>query len=123
MFEACEAFVWCLKNHFYAIYGHLKKSQKKVKKKSKNFKVAFLDFFWLQWLSGFQALLVLIFQGIQAKKKQKNIENGNLEGKSQLIWPPSIWVGEPCPIGPRGVPIKNLVQIMMFEAKNSTFLL
>ena len=35
MFEACEAFVWCLKNHFYAIYGHLKKkkkSQKKVKK-------------------------------------------------------------------------------------------
>ena len=89
---------------------------------SKNFKVAFLDFFWLQWLSGFQALLVLIFQGIQAKKTQKNIENGNLEGKSQLIWPPSIWVGQPCPIGPRGVPIKNLVRIMMFEAKNSTFL-
>ena len=123
MFEACEAFVWCLKNHFYAIYGHLKKSQKKVKKKSKNFKVAFLDFFWLQWLSGFQALLVLIFQGIQAKKNQKNIENGSSEGKSQLIWPPSIWVGEPSPIGPRGVAIKNLVQIMMFEAKNSTFLL
>ena len=123
MFEACEAFVWCLKNHFYAIYGHLKKSQKKVKKKSKNFKVAFLDFFWLQWLSGFQALLVLIFQGIQAKKTQKNIENGSSEGKSQLIWPPSIWVGEPSPIGPRGVAIKNLVQIMMFEAKNSTFLL
>ena len=123
MFEACEAFVWCLKNHFYAIYGHLKKSQKKVKKKSKNFKVAFLDFFWLQWLSGFQALLVLIFQGIQAKKNRKNIEKGSSEGKSQLIWPPSIWVGEPSPIGPRGVAIKNLVQIMMFEAKNSTFLL
>ena len=122
MFEACEAFVWCLKDHFYAIYGHLKK-KKKIKKKSKNFKVAFLDFFWLQWLSGFQALLVLIFQGIQAKKNQKNIENGSSEGKSQLIWPPSIWVGEPSPIGPRGVAIKNLVQIMMFEAKNSTFLL
>ena len=122
MFEACEAFVWCLKDHFYAIYGHLKKKSKKVKKKSKNFKVAFLDFFWLQWLSGFQALLVLIFQGIQAKKTQKNIENGSSEGKSQLIWPPSIWVGEPSPIGPRGLAIKNLVQIMMFEAKNSTFL-
>ena len=123
MFEACEAFVWCLKNHFYAIYGLLKKKKKKVKKKSKNFKVAFLDFFWLQWLPGFQALIVLIFQGIQAKKNQKNIENGSSEGKSQLIWPPSIWVGQPCPIGPRGVAIKNLVQIMMFEAKNSTFLL
>ena len=45
MFEACEAFVWCLKDHFYAIYGHLKKKKKKEKKKSKNFKVAFLDFF------------------------------------------------------------------------------
>ena len=123
MFEACEAFVWCLKDHFYAIHSHFWKKKKKVKKKSKNFKVAFLDFFWLQWLSGFQALLVLIFQGIQAKKNLKNIENGSSEGKSQLIWPPSIWVGEPSPIGPRGVAIKNLVQIMMFEAKNSTFLL
>ena len=66
------------------------KKKKKKKKKSKNFKVAFLDFFWLQWLPGFQALLVLIFQGIQAKKIQKNIENGNAEAKSQLIWPPSI---------------------------------
>ena len=53
MFEACEAFVWCLKDHFYAIYGHLKKKKKKRKKKSKNFKVAFLDFFGLQWLPGF----------------------------------------------------------------------
>ena len=34
MFEACEAFVWCLKDHFYAIYGHLKKKEKKKKKKS-----------------------------------------------------------------------------------------
>ena len=32
MFEACEAFVWCLKNHFYTNYGHLKKKKKKVKK-------------------------------------------------------------------------------------------
>ena len=53
MFEACEAFVWCLKDHFYMIYGHLKKKKKKRKKKSKNFKVAFLDFFGLQWLPGF----------------------------------------------------------------------
>ena len=37
MFEACEAFVWCLKYIFYLIYGHLKKK----KKKSKNFKVGF----------------------------------------------------------------------------------
>ena len=29
MFEACEAFVWCLKDHFYTIYGHLKKKRKK----------------------------------------------------------------------------------------------
>ena len=102
---------------------NLRPFEKKRKKKSKNFKVAFLDFFGLQWLPGFQALLVLIFQGIQAKKTPKNIENRNAEAKSQLIWPPSIWVGQPGPIGPRGVAIKNLVQIMMFEAKNSTFLL
>ena len=63
----------------------LRPFEKKEKKKSKNFKVAFLDFFGLQWLPGFQALIVLIFQGIQAKKNQKNIENGSSEGKSQLI--------------------------------------
>ena len=41
MFEACEAFVWCLKDHFYAFYGHL---TKKKKKKSKNFKREFRTF-------------------------------------------------------------------------------
>ena len=35
MFKACEAFVWCLKDHFYAIYGHLKKKRKKSQKISK----------------------------------------------------------------------------------------
>ena len=29
--------------------------------------------------------LVLVFQGIQVKKTPKNIENGDSEGKSQLI--------------------------------------
>ena len=29
MFKAYEAFVWCLKDHFYAIYGRLKKKKKK----------------------------------------------------------------------------------------------
>ena len=79
MFKAYEAFVWCLKDHFYSIYGHWKKKKKKKKKKKnyKNLKVAFLDFFGLQWLPGFQPLLVLIFQGIQAKKNQKNIKNGS----------------------------------------------
>ena len=85
MFEACATFVWCLKDHFYAIHSHFRKKKKKSQKKSKNFKVAFLDFFGLTWLPGFQALLVLIFQGIQAKKTQKNIKNGSSEGKSQLI--------------------------------------
>ena len=33
MFKAYEAFVWCLKDHFYAIYGRLKKKKKKKKKK------------------------------------------------------------------------------------------
>ena len=61
------------------------KKEKKSQKKSKNFKVAFLDFFGLIWLPSFQELLVLIFQGIQAKKNPKNIKNGSSEGKSQLI--------------------------------------
>ena len=63
----------------------LRPFEKKEKKKSKNFKVAFLDFFGLQWLPGFQALIVLIFRCIKAKKTPKNIENGSSEGKSQLI--------------------------------------
>ena len=41
---------------------------KKREKESKKIKVAFLDFLGLQWLPGFQAFIVLIFQGIQAKK-------------------------------------------------------
>jgi hypothetical protein len=49
----------------------LKKEKKKSKKKSKNFKVAFLDFFGLTWLQGLYALIVLVFQGIQAKKISK----------------------------------------------------
>ena len=32
MFKAYETFVWCLKDHFYAIYGRLKKKEKKVQK-------------------------------------------------------------------------------------------
>jgi hypothetical protein len=52
------------------------------KKKSKKSKVAFFDFFW-DW--DFQAMIVAIFQGIQAKKKKKKIENGNLVGKSQFV--------------------------------------
>ena len=58
-----------------------KKSQKKVKK----FQSGIFGLFLTAMARGFQALLILIFQGIQAKKNQKNIENGNLEGKSQLI--------------------------------------
>ena len=35
MFEACEAYVWCLKDHFYMINGHLKNKKKKEKKVQK----------------------------------------------------------------------------------------
>ena len=35
MFKAYETFVWCLKDHFYAIYGRLKKKKKKKKKVQK----------------------------------------------------------------------------------------
>ena len=69
-------------NHFYAIYGRFcKKKRKKIAK----FQSGIFGLFGLQWLPGFQALLVIIFQGIQAKKTQKNIKNGSSEGKSQLI--------------------------------------
>ena len=85
MFKAYETFVWCLKDHFYAIYGRLKKKEKKEKKKVQKIQSGIFGLFLLQWLPGFQPLLVLIFQGIQAKKTQKNIKNGSSEGKSQLI--------------------------------------
>ena len=73
MFEACEAFVWCLKDHFYAIYRRFYKNNlKKVKK----LQSGIFGLFGLQWLPGFQTLIVAIFQDIQAKKT-KNI-NQNL---------------------------------------------
>ena len=56
------------------------KKEKKSQKISKNFKVVFLDFFGLTWLPGFQALLVLIFQGIQAKKKTKKYQKWEFRG-------------------------------------------
>ena len=37
------------------------------------------------------------------KKPPKNIKNESSEGKSQLFWPPSIWVGKPWPIDSRGL--------------------
>ena len=52
MFKAYEAFVWCLKDHFYAIYGRLKKKEKKEKKSPKNSKWHFWTFFDC---NGFQA--------------------------------------------------------------------
>ena len=46
MFEACEAFVWCLKDHFYAIYGRLKKKEKKRRKKLQKFQSGIFGLFW-----------------------------------------------------------------------------
>ena len=61
------------------------KKEKKKSKKVKKFQSGIFGLFWTAMDSGFQALIVLIFQGIQAKKTQKNIKNGSSEGKSQLI--------------------------------------
>ena len=73
----------------------LRPFEKKEKKKSKNFKVAFLDFFWLQWLPCFQALLVLIFQGIQAKKTKQISKTGVRRLKVSWFDPPqSEWVSQ-----------------------------
>ena len=52
MFEACEAFVWCLKDHFYVIYGHLKNKKKKEKK---NPKIPKWHFWTFLDCNGFQA--------------------------------------------------------------------
>ena len=57
--------------------------EKKIKNVTK-FVSGIFGLFGLQRLPGFQALIVAIFQGIQAKR---NIENGNPEGKSQLTQP------------------------------------
>ena len=73
----------------------LRPFEKKRKKKSKNFKVEFLDFFWLQWLPGFQALLVLTFQGIQAQNPPKISKTGVCRVKVS-------WVGKPCQLTPEG---------------------
>ena len=46
MFEACEAFVWCLKDHFYAKKKFLKKKKKKKQKKIKKFQSGIFGLFW-----------------------------------------------------------------------------
>ena len=78
MFEACEAFVWCLKDHFYAIYGHLKKKEKKVQK----FQSGIFGLFWTAMAPSNQ-ITVVAFQPVQlaqASFLQKNqmLQNGFL---------------------------------------------
>ena len=46
MFETCAAFVWCLKAHFYAIYGRFCKEKNKVKKKVTEFQSGIFGLFW-----------------------------------------------------------------------------
>ena len=58
---------------------------KNFTKKGAKIQNVIFGLFGLQWPPGFQALIVLIFKGIQAIKTQKNIENRNSEDKSQLI--------------------------------------
>ena len=81
MFEACEAFVWCLKDHFYAIYGHLKKKKKKVQK----FQSGIFGLFLTAMAFMLLGIASTNISCIQAKKTQKNIENGSSEAKSLLI--------------------------------------
>ena len=78
MFEACEAFFWCLKDHFYAIYGHLKNKKKKVQK----FQSGIFGLFWTAMasrLSGIDSINIL--RHPSQKKNQKNIENSNQDRK------------------------------------------
>ena len=58
--------------------------QKEFLKKVAKLQSGIFGLFELQWLPGFQTLIVAIFQGIQDKKTKK-IENRNPEGKSQLL--------------------------------------
>ena len=81
MFEACEAFVWCLKDHFYAIYGHLKKKEKKVQK----FQSGILGLFLTAMASRLTGIASTNISRHPSQKNQKNIENGSSEAKSQLI--------------------------------------
>ena len=69
MFEACEAFVWCLKDHFYAIYGHLKKKKKKRKEKVQKFQSGIFGLFWTAMAS---RLLGIDSTNISRHPSQKN---------------------------------------------------
>ena len=72
MFEACEAFVWCLKDHFYAIYGQ-------------KFQSGIFGLFLTAMASRLSGIGSTNISRHPSQNKTKNIENGNSEGKSQLI--------------------------------------
>ena len=122
MFKAYETFVWCLKDHFYAIYGRLKKKEKKEKKKSKKFKVAFLDFFLTAMASRLSGIATTNISRHPSQKYPKKISKLRVRRVKVSCSDPhqSEWVNH-AQLTPEGFQSKNLVQIMMLEAKNSFF--
>ena len=73
MFEACEAFVWCLKDHFYAIYGHLKNKKKKKKKKIQKFQSGIFRLFWNAMASRLSGIDSTNISRHPSQKKTKKI--------------------------------------------------
>ena len=71
MFKACEAFVWCLQGHFYAIYGRLKK--KKRKKKVQKFQSGSFGLFLTAMASRLSGIASTNISRHPSQKKPKKI--------------------------------------------------
>ena len=76
MFEACEAFVWCLKDHFYVIYGHLKNKKKKVQK----FQSGIFGLFWTAMASRPLGIDRTNISRHPSQKKPKNYRKREFRG-------------------------------------------
>ena len=99
-----------------------KKREKKRKKKFKNFKVAFLDFFLTAMASRLSGIATTNISRHPSQKYPKKISKLRVRRVKVSCSDPhqSEWVNH-AQLTPEGFQSKNLVQIMMLEAKNSFF--
>ena len=80
MFKAYETFVWCLKDHFYAIYGRLKKKEKREKKKVQKIQSGIFGLFLTAMASRLSANASTNISRHQSQKKTKNYQKWEFGG-------------------------------------------
>ena len=80
MFKAYETFVWCLKDHFYAIYGRMKKKEKKEKKKVQKIQCGIFGLFLTAMASRLSAIASTNISRHPSQKNPKKYQKREFGG-------------------------------------------